>query len=68
MKQDSDNNKEHGLLENDAESRPHRKRLNRKSSLIYFISHLNTISCNSLCSRVRFSISIDSSSKYFFHF
>ena len=33
MKQDSDNNKEHGLLENDAESRPHRKRLNRKSSL-----------------------------------
>ena len=33
MKQDSDNNKEHGLLDNDAESRPHRKRLNRKSSL-----------------------------------
>lgn len=33
MKQDSDNNKEHRLLENDAESRPHRKRLNRKSSL-----------------------------------
>ena len=33
VKQDSDNNKEHGLLDNDAESRPHRKRLNRKSSL-----------------------------------
>ena len=42
MKQDSDNNKEHGLLENDAESRPHRKRLNRKSSLDFrkYISYL----------------------------
>ena len=32
MKQDSDNNKEQGLLDNDAESRPHRNILNRNSS------------------------------------